>query len=49
MAEALTVLARRLHDLRAGGAATWLPNSGNTGPVQLPIAFTPEPGAGALK
>jgi cytochrome P450 len=42
MAAALTVLARRLHDLRAAGAATWLPDSGNTGPVRLPIAFTPE-------
>jgi cytochrome P450 len=42
MCTALTVLARRLHDLRAGGAATWLPDSGNTGPIRLPIAFTPE-------
>ncbi len=42
MCAALTVLARRLHGLRAEGAATWLPDSGNTGPVRLPIAFTPE-------
>jgi cytochrome P450 len=42
MAAALTVLAGRLHDPQAAGAATWLPDSGNTGPVRLPIAFTPE-------
>ena len=40
MAAALTVLARRLRGLRAAGAAAWLPDSGNTGPVSLPIAFT---------
>ena len=40
---ALTVLARRLRGPRAAGIATWLPDSGNTGPVQLPIAFTPAP------
>ena len=44
MAAALTVLARRLRGLRAAGAAAWLPDSGNTGPVRLPIAFTPEEG-----
>ncbi len=42
MAAVLTVLARRLQEPRAGGTAMWLPNSGNTGPVRLPIAFTPE-------
>ena len=42
MCAALTVLARRLPGIRAAGAATWLPDSGNTGPVRLPIAFTPE-------
>ena len=41
MYTALTVLARRLHGLRAASAATWLPDSGNTGPVRLPVAFTP--------
>jgi hypothetical protein len=41
MAAALTVLARRLRGLRAAGEAAWLPDSGNTGPVRLPIAFTP--------
>ena len=43
MCAALTVLARRLREPRAAGIATWLPDSGNTGPVQLPIAFTPAP------
>lgn len=41
MSEALPLLARRLRDPRPGGEATWLPDSGNTGPVALPIAFTP--------
>ena len=41
MCEALTVLARRLREPRPGGQAAWLPDSGNTGPVRLPIAFTP--------
>jgi cytochrome P450 len=36
---ALTVLSRRLRGPRAAGPATWLPDSGNTGPVRLPIAF----------
>ena len=40
MAAALTVLASRLRGLRAAGGAAWLPDSGNTGPVSLPIAFT---------
>jgi cytochrome P450 len=43
MCAALTLLARRLRDPRADGPATWLPDSGNTGPVRLPIAFTPSP------
>jgi hypothetical protein len=42
MCAALTVLARRLPGIRAAGPATWLPDSGNTGPVRLPIAFGPE-------
>ena len=39
MGAALTVLARRLREPRAAGDAAWLPDSGNTGPVRLPIAF----------
>jgi cytochrome P450 len=41
MREALTVLARRLREPRPAGEAAWLPDSGNTGPVRLPIAFVP--------
>ncbi|HEY1322126.1 MAG TPA: cytochrome P450, partial [Streptosporangiaceae bacterium] len=41
MCEALTVLARRLCEPRLAGHAAWLPDSGNTGPVRLPIAFEP--------
>ena len=41
MSAALTVLARRLSRPRPAGTATWLPDSGNTGPVRLPVAFTP--------
>ena len=37
---ALTLLARRLREPRVSGEAVWLPCSGNTGPVWLPIAFT---------
>ncbi len=43
MCTALTVLARRLREPYAVDTATWLPDSGNTGPVRLPIAFTPAP------
>lgn len=39
MAEALSVLSRRLRDLRPDGPGDWLPDSGNTGPVRLPIRF----------
>lgn len=39
MAEALALLARRLPRIRPDGPATWLPDSGNTGPLVLPIAF----------
>jgi len=42
MAVALTVLPPRLKNLRLEGDGTWLPDSGNTGPISLPIAFTPE-------
>jgi cytochrome P450 len=41
LCEALTVLARRLREPRPAGRAVWLPDSGNTGPVRLPIAFVP--------
>jgi cytochrome P450 len=41
MSEALPLLARRLREPRIDGTATWLPASGNTGPVELPISFTP--------
>jgi cytochrome P450 len=39
MGIALTALARRLPAIRPAGPATWLPDSGNTGPVTLPLAF----------
>jgi len=39
MCAALTVLARRMREPRADGEAAWLPGSGNTGPVRLPVAF----------
>jgi cytochrome P450 len=41
MSEALPLLARRMREPRLGGDATWLPDSGNTGPVRLPLVFTP--------
>ncbi|MDL4776512.1 MULTISPECIES: cytochrome P450 [Thermomonosporaceae] len=41
MSEALPLLARHLRDPRPGGEQRWLPLSGNTGPVTLPVAFTP--------
>jgi cytochrome P450 len=43
IAEALPVLARRLRDPRITDGARWLPDSGNTGPVRLPLRFTPAP------
>lgn len=39
MAIALTVLPRRLTAPSAAGLATWLPDSGNTGPIALPMRF----------
>jgi cytochrome P450 len=39
MSEALAVLARRLRNPRFGGEPSYLPPSGNTGPIELPIAF----------
>jgi cytochrome P450 len=41
MAVALTVLPPRMHNIRPGGEATWLPDSGNTGPISLPVRFDP--------
>ncbi|MFI0357838.1 cytochrome P450 [Actinomadura sp. 9N407] len=41
MSEALPLLARRMRDPHPGGEPRSLPLSGNTGPVALPIAFTP--------
>lgn len=41
MSEALVVLARRLRSPFIDGPASWLPLSGNTGPIALPISFTP--------
>ncbi|AKS31431.1 cytochrome P450 [Mycolicibacterium goodii] len=43
MSEALPLLARRLRDPYQLPGATWLPDSGNTGPSILPIGFTPAP------
>ena len=39
MSAALPVLARRLADISCPGGDRWLPDSGNTGPVSLPITF----------
>jgi len=39
MAEALPVLARRLRNPRFDGEPSYLPPSGNTGPIELPIGF----------
>jgi cytochrome P450 len=39
MSEALPLLARRMPALRPDGESTWLPDSGNTGPILLPVAF----------
>ena len=42
MTEALALLARRLPSPTHDGPAEWLPDSGNTGPVSLPIRFGSE-------
>ncbi|BBH45767.1 cytochrome P450 [Pseudomonas sp. KU43P] len=42
MTEALALLAQRIKNPRFGGPVTWLPDSGNTGPVAMPITFDPE-------
>lgn len=41
MSEALPLLARRMRDIRLLPGSSWLADSGNTGPVRLPIGFTP--------
>jgi cytochrome P450 len=41
MSVALPMLARRMPGLRYEGEPEWLPDSGNTGAVRLPLAFTP--------
>ena len=41
MKEAFKALASRLPDMKIGEGATYLPDSGNTGPTSLPITFTP--------
>ncbi len=42
MSVALALLAQRLRGLRADGPGEWLPRSGNTGPLRLPLTFTPQ-------
>lgn len=42
MTEALKLLAQRIKNPRYDGEPTWLPDSGNTGAITLPIAFDPE-------
>lgn len=41
MQEALAVLAPRMPDLRIDGEVHWRPLTGITGPIVLPLAFTP--------
>lgn len=42
MTEALRLLAQRIRSPRYDGEPRWLPDSGNTGPLALPIKFEPE-------
>src|SRR5262245_19104165 len=42
LTEALKVLPRRMRIPRLDGEPVWLPDSVNTGPVSLPIAFDPD-------
>jgi len=39
MAEALTILTRRLTNIEFAPGAEWLPETGNTGPTSLPLRF----------
>ena len=43
MAEAYKALAARIPDFKIESGAKYLPDSGNTGPIELPISFTPTP------
>jgi cytochrome P450 len=40
LAEALTVMAQRMPDIRRAGPAPWKPVTGITGPASLPVEFT---------
>jgi cytochrome P450 len=42
MTEALRLLAQRVRNPAYDGQPVWLPDSGNTGPIELPIKFDPE-------
>jgi cytochrome P450 len=48
MTEALPVLARSMRDMRVDGQIEELPASGTTGPLRLPLAFTPNDNAATL-
>jgi cytochrome P450 len=39
MSVALSILPKRMPNIRAAGPATYLPDSGNTGPITLPVTF----------
>lgn len=41
MTEALKLLAQRVKNPRFDGEVEWLPDSGNTGAIRMPIAFDP--------
>jgi len=41
MTEALKLLATRLKNPRYAGEVSWLPDSGNTGAISMPLAFDP--------
>lgn len=41
MQEALPILAARLPDLATAGPVTWRPHVGITGPITLPLRWTP--------
>ncbi len=42
MTEALKMLSQRLRNIAYDGEPKWLPDSGNTGPIALPLRFDPE-------
>ena len=39
MTVALSILPARMRNIRPNGEATYLPDSGNTGPISLPVVF----------